>query len=238
MSWFPERMGADGPVDLDEGVRLERRGLLKVSVGALALLSLSWPQRALAGDAATDDDADLAWDGLVKAAVPLAERLVGARKPNEEVYLARLAALVHRLRIPGDADSLHAKRPLVVAQFKLEPGKGFTWHDHRDYNGLLLCVAGEARVRTADILGGNPRPPKGRTFEIREIGDTLLTAGRASGLTRTRENVHDVRGAGKDGARLLDFFTFFEAGGRSVSLKVEEQLKDPVRRIHEAVWSE
>ncbi len=238
MSWFPERMAESGPVELEEGVLLERRGLLKVSVGALALLSLSWPQQALGQEPATDDDADLAWDALAKAAVPLAERLVGARKPNEEVYLARLATLVHRLRLPSDSQSLQLKRPLVVAQFKLEPGRGFVWHDHRDYNGLLLCVSGEARVRSADILGGNPRPPKRTSFEIREIADTQLTAGRVAGLTRTRENVHDVRGAGKDGARLLDFFTFFDNGGRSVTLEVAERPKDAQRRIYEAAWKE
>ena len=88
MSWFPERMAESGPVELEEGVLLERRGLLKVSVGALALLSLNWPQRALAQEPATDDDAELAWDALSQAAAPLAEKLVGARKPNEEVYLA------------------------------------------------------------------------------------------------------------------------------------------------------
>ncbi len=238
MSWFPERMAESGPVELDEGVLLERRGLLKVSVGALALLSLSWPQRALAQEPAMDDDAELAWDALAKAAAPLAERLVGARKPNEEVYLARLAALVHRLKLPSDGHSLQLKRPLVVAQFKLEPGRGFTWHDHRDYNGLILCVAGEARVRSADILGGNPRPPKRKTFEIRETSDAQLTAGRVSGLTRTRENVHDVRGAGKEGARLLDFFTFFDNGGRSVSLDVAERPRDVPGRIYEAAWHE
>lgn len=238
MSWFPERMSEAGPVEMDEGVLLERRSVLKASLGALALLSLSWPQRALAQEPATDDDAELAWDALTQAALPLAERLVNARKPREEVYLARLAALVHRLRLPADGESLAVKRPLVVAQFKLEPGRGFPWHDHRDYNGLILCVSGEARVRSADILGGNPRPPKGRTFEIRETGDAQLTAGRVSGLTRTRENVHDVRGAGKDGARLLDVFTFFEAGGRSVSLNVEEKPRDAKKRIYEASFGE
>lgn len=72
-----------------------------------------------------------------------------AKKPRAEVYLARLAALVCRLRIPGDNQSLQVKRPLVVAQPKLEPGRGFPWHDHRGCNGLILCVAGEAHVRSA-----------------------------------------------------------------------------------------
>lgn len=73
MSWFPERMAEAGPTEVEEGVLLERRSLLKASVGALALLSLNWPQRALAQEPSTDDDAELAWDALAKAALPLAE---------------------------------------------------------------------------------------------------------------------------------------------------------------------
>lgn len=93
-------------------------------------------------------------------------------------------------------------------------------------------------MRSADILGGNPRPPKGKTFEIRETGNAQLTAGRASGLARTRENVPDVRSAGRDCARLLDFFTIFESDGRSVPLQVAEQPKDAAQRIYEATWAE
>jgi hypothetical protein len=237
LSWFPERMSEDGPVEIEEGVLLERRGVLKLSMGALALLSLHWPQRVLAHEPATDDDADLAWDALVEEAVPLSERLVRAKKPNEEVYLSRLAALVHRLKVPSERESLQAKRPLVVTQFRFQPGRGFPWHDHRDYNGLLLCVAGEARVRSADILGGNLRPPKGATFQIRETMDALLTAGSVSRLTRTKDNLHDVRGSGPNGARVFDFFTFFDDGGRSVYLDVGERPRDPARRIYEAAWS-
>jgi hypothetical protein len=234
VSWFPEKMSSDGPVEVGDGVLLERRGVVLLSLGALALLSLRWPERALAGE--TDDDADLTWDALVKQAVPLAERHVKAKKPNEEVYLNRLAALAHRLKIPSEGAHLQAKRPLTVAQFRFEPGRGFPWHDHRDYNGLILCVGGEARVRSADILGGDPRPAAGKTFQIRETVSAVLTPGTASRLTRSKDNVHDVRG-GPDGARVLDFFTFFEPGGRSVNLTVDEKPRDADRRIYDATWS-
>jgi hypothetical protein len=234
MSWFPETMTRDGPVEVDDGVLLERRDVLKISAGALALLSLGAPQRALAQEAAAGDDAELAWEALVKEAVPMAERLVSAKKPNEEAYLARLAALVHRLKIPAEETEFRAKRPLSVVQFKLKPGKGFAWHDHRDYNGLILCVGGEARVKNADVVGDDPRPTG--TFLIRQTADVRLLAGRVSCLARRRDNLHDVKGAGDEGARLLDFFTFFEKGGRSVYLKVEENAKDPEKGLYEASW--
>lgn len=234
MSWFPDLMKHDGPVDVDDGVLLERRDVLKVSIGALALLSLGVPQRALSQEAATADDAELAWDALVKEAVPMAERLVSAKKPNEEAYLARLAALVHRLKIPAEDFEFRAKRPLSVVQFKLKPGKGFAWHDHRDYNGLILCVAGEARVKSADVVGDDSRP-KG-TFLIKQTMDARISAGRVSCLARRRDNIHDVKGAGDEGARLLDFFTFFDPGGRSAYLKVEEKAKDPEKGLYEATW--
>ncbi len=237
MSWFPETMSGRGPVEVEEGVVLERREILKVSAGALALLSLGWPQRAIGQESAVSDDAELAWDGLIKEAVPMAEKLVAAKKPNEEVYLARLAALVQRLKIPAEGEELKSKRPLSVVQFKLQQGKGFPWHDHRDYNGLILCVAGEAKVRSADILGDDPRPKKGKTFEIRETVNAQLLPGRVSTLARRRDNVHDVRG-GEGGARVLDFFTFFDGGGRSVYMKVEEKAKNEEKRIFEATWSE
>jgi predicted metal-dependent enzyme (double-stranded beta helix superfamily) len=235
MSWFPESMKGEGPSEIEDGVLLERRDVLKISFGALALLSLGGPQRALAQEAATSDDAELAWDQLVKEAVPMAEKLVTAKKPNEEAYLARFAALVHRLKIPEDDFEFRAKRPLSVVQFKLKPGKGFPWHDHRDYNGLILCVAGDARIKSAEVVGDDPRASE-KSFLIRQTMDARLSPGRVSCLSRRRDNIHDVRGAGENGARLLDFFTFFDSGGRSVYLKVEAEPKDLEKGLFEASW--
>jgi hypothetical protein len=230
-------MAAEGPVEVDEGVLLERREVLRISLGALALLSLGWPQRALAEEPAAGDDAAVTWDAFVRQAVPLAENLVASRKPDEEAYLARLSTLMRHLRVPPGVGALRAKKPIVAAQFRMLPGRGFPWHDHRDYNGLLLCVAGEARVRSAEVVGPNPRPPRGVTFQIRQTSDVRMTAGCLASLTRTRDNLHDVRGAGRDGARLLDLFTVFDERWRSVNLSVAPRPKDAARRIYDAMWS-
>ncbi len=90
-------------------------------------------------------------------------------------------------------------------------------------------------MRSFEVVGADARPPKGKSFDIRETHDGLLFPGRASVLSRSRDNIHDVR-AGKEGARLLDFFTFFNPAGQSVFLDVQEKPRDPEKRIFEATW--
>ncbi len=252
MSWIANR-----PIDDDErpgreiadGVRVERREVLRMSLGALAAFSLGWPQAALAKEPGMEkleaNAGDLAWDALLQLAVPLAEKIVKSRKPNETAYLQQLGALIARLKnVPAatfpEADGVrshdhHRKHPFVVVQFRMAPGASIPFHDHRDYIGVLTAIRGEARVRSFDVVGDDPRPPVGKSFDIRETGDRRLTPGRLSPLTRSVDNIHDVR-AGKEGARLLDFFTFFDAGGTSVYLDVAETPRDAEARVYEASW--
>lgn len=258
MSWFhdqPISVARSMALDADEtagaevadGVKIERREVLQLSLGALAAFCLGWPQRALAEDEkpAAGTDGELAWDTLIKQAVPLAEKIVQEKKPNEEAYLLQLSALIIQLKKAPDAKfpagrpmssfDHYRKMPFVVAQFKLEPGAAIPYHDHRDYIGVLSPMAGDARVRSFEIVGADARPPAGKSFEIRETGDRLLTPGRTSHLSRTHDNIHDVR-AGKAGARLLDFFTFYAKDGKSVFLNVSDKPKDPETRTFEATW--
>ena len=106
--------------------------------------------------------------------------------------------------------------PFAVAQYKLAAGAAIPYHDHRDYNGVLRIVEGTASIRSFEIIGADQRPPNGGTFLIRETRRELLGAGQLSTLSRTRDNIHDIR-AGNDGVRLVDFFTFFRRR-RSLSL--------------------
>ncbi len=258
MSWFHNRPISEARsmmLDADEkpgaevadGVCIERREVLMVSLGALAAFCLGWPQRAAAEEAAGLDapEGELAWDALLKQALPMAENLVKQKKPNEEAYLLQMASLVARLdkapegnfppKRPIGAIEHYRKMPFVVVQFKLEPGAALPYHDHRDYIGILSSVAGEAQVRSFEIQGANPTPPAGSSFDIRETGSRILTPGRSSHLSRTRDNIHDVR-AGKDGARLLDFFTFYSKDGKSVFMNVSDKPKDPEKKIFEASW--
>jgi len=258
MSWFHNRTlheASSTQLDADErpgaevadGVLIERREVLMLSVGALAAFCLGWPQKVLAEETggAKAENGELAWDNLIKLALPMAEELVKQPKPNEEAYLLQLSSLIARLdkapegnfppkRVVAAVDH-YRKMPLVVVQFKLEAGAALPFHDHRDYIGILSSVAGEARVRSFEIQGDNPIPPAGSSFDIRETGSRILTPGRMSHLSRTRDNVHDIR-AGKDGARLLDFFTFYSKEGKSVFMNVTDKPKDADRKIYEASW--
>ena len=77
------------------------------------------------------------------------------------------------------------------------------------------------RPATLDVLvlktlAGGARHGYAIARWIRETTDALLTAGTVSRLTRTKDNLHDLKGAGKDGARVLDFFTFFEPYARRI----------------------
>jgi hypothetical protein len=226
-----------------EGVRVERRELIYLSLGAFAALTLRWPH-ALAG-ALTPLEGDLSWDAFLEHAVPMAERLVESFTPDEEAYLRALSSLARRAAaVPDvvleperhyDFGWSYDKLPFAVAQYKLAAGAAIPYHDHRDYNGVLRIVDGVASIRSFEIVGTDKRPPKGGTFLIRETRRELLGAGQLSTLSRTRDNIHDIR-AGTDGVRMVDFFTFFSEDGASHYLDVDEQPRDPAKRIHEASW--
>ena len=80
-----------------------------------------------------------------------------------------------------------------------------------------------------------PAQDSGKSFEVRETRDDLILPGRISTLGRSRDNVHDLV-AGKDGARVLDVFTFFSKRAGSRSLDVAEKPRDAEARVYEAAW--
>ena len=263
MSWFPDsdsRLSDDLPgTAVGEGVTLERRTVLRPSgaalLAALALPACSSPARRLgtAGAAAAGPPSEelLSLGEVMAQADPLARRLVDEGMAREEVYLREVTALLTRMRPPTreelqaawresrarrDAESGFPGYTMAVMRFRLEPGKGFSYHDHRDYNGVIVGVDGEARIRNFEILGDSLVPPEGTTFRIRQTRDDLLLPGRYSTLGTRRDNVHDVV-AGPDGATVLDAFTFFAKDARSYGMEVDEEPRDAERRIFDAAWA-
>lgn len=247
MSLFPAQTRDDrcASDQLFDGVIIERRQLLRVSLGALAALAANFSQRGSA-QPGSNAQTPLSWDDLIETVMPLADRLVDGVSPEEEPYLINLRGLIGRRReVPkaffdlaqpvGTQESLR-RAPLLVLQFRLAPGAAIPYHDHRDYIGVLTVTEGAVRIRSFEIEGSDPRPPRGYAFQIRETDDTTLVKGAQSTLSRTRDNIHDLR-AGPAGARFIDFFTLFHQGAQSVYLNVDEQPRDSARRIFDASWA-
>lgn len=227
------------------GVVIERRQFLSISLSALAAMTtVNFWNRACARQ--SSEESRLSWEALVDRALPLAERFVESDSPDEETYLMSLSRLIGRrsttprasfdLTRPVAVRESLRRLPILVLQLRLAPGAGIPHHDHRDYIGVLTVTEGALRIRSFKILGSDPRPPPARTFQIRETGNSLLAKDAQSTLSRTRDNVHELR-AGPEGARFIDFFTCFNPGAHSVYLNVAEQPRDPTRRVFDASWA-
>ncbi len=247
MSLFPAQMRGEWCAgdELFDGVIIERRQFLRVSLGALAALTANFWQPASARQA-KKAQTPLSWGDLIERAIPLAERLIDSLSPDEEAYLIKLSGLLERRRAVPEAffdlaqpvaihESLQ-RFPLLVLQFRLAPGAAIPYHDHRDYIGVLTVTEGAMRIRSFEILGSGRRPLRGHTFQIRETDNAMLTKGAQSTLSRTRDNIHDLR-AGPEGARFIDCFTLFHQGAHSVYLNVAEQPRDSAKRIFDANWA-
>lgn len=243
-----------------EGVRIERRSMLRLSAGTIAaalaaactapVRSRSASQESPASMSAKSLSPETLEVGeLVAQMVPRARRLIAEGGKREEAYLMGIGELLARLQVPTREDlkatmkrysleNADDERPreISVVMFKLEPGRGFTHHDHRDYNGVILGVEGEARIKNFDILGAHPIPPSGRSFQLRETRDDLILPDRFSTLGSARDNVHNLV-AGPEGATVLDVFTFLRPGARSHWLEVDPTPRDAERKIYDAAWA-
>ena len=255
MSWFQ-----DDAVVLDErpqetvaeGVTLRRRGLLRLSAATVAAglaAACSSPLRRGAAGAAAPSEGTLDVTAFLEEMMPRAKGFVASGGEGEEAYLMAVGELMARLQPPTVDETRTAMRGLreqhdpeqgrlevAVLMFDLAPGKGFSHHDHRDYNGVIMGVGGEAHVTNFDILGDNPVPPRGETFQIRQTRDDLILPGRFSTLGTRRENVHELI-AGPEGAVVLDVFTFLSPGARSFGMTVDPKPRDAARGIFDASWS-
>ncbi|MCR9246787.1 MAG: hypothetical protein NXI31_17270 [bacterium] len=240
--------------EVADGVTMARRSVLRLSAATLAAAFSFSACRATGRGASRATPEPLPADTIDLAefftrSYPRAQAFIAAGGPLEEAYLMGVAELMARLQVPtkaacdaqlrteAEARGVHPRAlEFAVVMFDLDPGKGFEHHDHRDYNGVILGVDGEIRCRNFDIVGDDPVPPKGSTFQIRQTRDDLLLPGRFSTLSRTRDNVHEVV-AGPDGARMLDVFTMFHAQAKSNWLKVDSKPRDERRGIFDAAWA-
>jgi len=213
----------------EPGVTLLRREFLRLSAGALGSLLLG-------GCAARKPVSPITWDEFVKELAPRAESLL-AQKMNEDAYVA---AVVERLRRVDPAlvppvKQLPREKLFLVTEFRFAEGKGFRYHDHRQYNGVIFAMEGAVRCRNFDVVDGDAAGPAGTRVRIRETASVTLVPGEASTLTTSRDNIHDVRG-GAGGGRVLDIFTWMGPQHRSVYLDVNEIPVDREAKVYEGCY--
>lgn len=234
---------------IDDGVRISRRQIFRFSAaaGAVALLPRTGEARESPGP---DPFAPLSFEKVVEQLRPIADTLVTLDQPNEEAYLHSIAALLHRTQpLPELAatyggrktnmTALARHRPLIVYQVDMKPGAKIRLHDHHDYNGVILGVSGAVLIRNFEVEASakKRRKRKGREeFVIRETMRTRVGPGRTSSLSRRRDNIHEVV-AGKDGARLIDVFTFFSKDAKSRHLDFDDKPHGKDKQLYRVAYS-
>ena len=250
MSFFASESDIECDVEVADGVTVERRSLLWLSAGAVGAM-LAGSSQLRGQDPAKPQDptpaTGLTWSQFLEQSLPLAKRLVASKGKDEQSYLMTIAAAMSRITDPTaplrqamqqfrKQNAEEGRRfPLAAMVMSLKAGRGFTHHDHLNYNGVIMGIEGEVRIRNYDFHGETPALDSGETFQIRETRDDVILPGRFSTLGKTRENIHDLV-AGKDGATVLDVFTFLGKGATSRYLEVEEKPRDAEARIHDATW--
>lgn len=232
--------------EISPGVMITRRRILQVGLaGAAGLLA------AGAGNAAPEKRPEtaegpagrpLTIDQLVAQLRPEAKRLIASDHPDEAAYLAAVSSLLTRytpdepwaMRDVGESGwSMNTAAwmpPVVVFDIHMRPGSKIHLHDHRHYNGVLLCTYGAVRCRNFDIVQPDGQRldiaagevPAGEDFLIRQNKDSTLERGQLSTLSRDRDNIHHIE-AGPDGCKLADLFTYFRREARSYELDWDEQ---------------
>lgn len=133
--------------------------------------------------------------------------------------------------------------PVIVFEIHMRPGSKIDLHDHRHYNGVLLCREGSVRCRNFDIVQPDGRRldiaagevPTGEDFLIRQNRDSVLVRGRRSTLSRDRDNIHHVE-AGPDGCVLSDLFTHFRPEARSYGIEWDETPLSKGSDLYRVAW--
>lgn len=207
----------------EPGVQIVRREFIVMSVGALGAL--------LMGARRQDAPHAITWDEFVNDLVPKAESVV-AKKMEEDAYVASVMETLKRVDRALIPKQLPRQKLFSIVEYRIAKDKGFKWHDHRRYNGVIYVLEGSIRCRSFEVVGDDPAPPKGQKLRIRETASGLVEVGGTSTLTTKRDNIHDVRG-GEQGGRMLDIFTWMAPGARSHYLDVNETPVDPEKKIYE-----
>ncbi len=244
--------------EIAPGVILSRRRILQASLAGIACAAAVGCRSALpAGPASTGPSPDaLSLDRLVAGVRPRARLMIASERPDEASYLAEVSRLLARyepeepwmVREIGEKGwSMNTGAwmpPVVVYDITMRPGSRIHLHDHRHYNGVLLCNEGSVRCRNFDIVQPEDRvldvaagevPPAGEDFLIRQNKDSTLGPGQIATLARDRDNIHHVE-AGPDGCSLTDVFTYFRREAKSHELEWDERPVSSGGDVYRVSW--
>jgi len=253
--------------EIAPGVVIHRRSILKFGIASAASIlgagTLSAGQASnMLGNTRQDGHtklegtaSDLTVAQLVSQLHPQAKELISAGDPNETEYLAAIQKLLARIKLEdpwkmidtGNGSSMETycwMPPIVLFRLRMEPGASLNLHDHRHYNGVLLCTEGEVQCRNFEYVTSDENPldvaagevpAKGADFFIRQTRNDRLVPRKLSTLTRDRDNLHTLV-AGEKGCELVDLFTHFRPEARSYELDWDETPVDENQQLYRANW--
>lgn len=243
---------ADGDsVSVSRGVAISRRALLRYWVLGSAALAGGLSSRLLVGRADGDEASDsaarlISLDDALREVLPAARAMAARVSSEEESYLALVEKVFARVDVRAlgplsaaaeagvEMQRVAIALPVVVYEIVMEPGTTIPLHDHRNYNGALMAVDGDAVVDRFDFACGEVELESGDAFYLRAKGRQVLRPGDTTSLTSRRHNVHEVR-AGARGARLLDVFTILGPRARSVRLGIADP-SPVIGGVYRAAW--
>ncbi len=258
---FDDATSENCEYEIAPGVVIERRTVLGGGLGIWAML-LSAPLRGFCQEPrietkSGDRDTPQGLEALISQLRPAARSLVKAENPDEEKCVALAIdelAKVNELE-PNRFTPSHKKGwdmdfqayvpPLLLYQIRMSPNSVIDLHDHRHHNGALSIRKGNALVRSFDIFQGDEErnwdiaagrvPAMEEEFLIQEKGERTVKSGQSVGLTRTRDNIHQIE-AGPDGCLMYDLFTNFKMNAQSFEIKWDGQYFDRNRKLCKVVW--
>ncbi len=95
----------------------------------------------------------------------------------------------------------HSARGITLIEWSLEPNAVYDAHNHPNYAGLSIGIAGQCQMRNFSPVG---TPSDGDAFTVVQTQDNQLRPGAVtSTMTPARDNIHKLH-AGPAGIRGLD----------------------------------
>jgi len=255
MNWSTESEpakddSAPGSNQVAPGVVESRRLIVSAPLAAVAAVALG--KLGVAQEPATNESGQIDFDQLFQECAALAQRANRDPGLNEDAHLYRIAAVAARLKLksvpeaktgrfaglnpPVNFGPVRIALPLAIILWRLDPWAVLPPHNHNPADVLSICLSGEARVRHFDTVGEPPEYGSQKTFLVRETRNILLTPGRMSGLTQTRDNIHTFH-AGEHGATGIDINSVLPGKKDFSFLQFADKPVDIEKRTYEAVWT-